>query len=275
MSSNPLNISDNLHQELKIVEERVLSKAKQIFKDIEVSPLAINYISRLGQYPRQCYFSTFWVKDSDMRLSIGEHIGLHAISMCFLDDIMDDDTPVSNMEKTLGVYFSQYAVSQLCQYNNPVKIVEAINDDYKKMWHAQLKEIHSPQTNMDEWLKIARTKTGLFMGCYAEIACLASNNIESIENARKIMEAASILAQFKDDFEDFVRPEERDGNLLNIFHNTSYKKKTVIEFIKHWENVGLTEIDKGYIAVSDFKQLFLFMSKKCFNYVESHKNLFT
>jgi hypothetical protein len=89
------------------------------------------------------------------------------------------------------------------------------------------------------------------------------------------MEAASVLAQFKDDFEDFIRPKERAGNLLNIFHNTTYKKQEVIDFLKHWEHIGLTEIDKGFMTFSDFRELFLFMSKKCYNYVELNNNVFS
>lgn len=271
---NLLNINDSLKQELKIVEKDVMQDAENIFRDFGVSTVALDYLSKLTDYPKLSYFATFWVKDSDLRLSIGRYIGLHSISICLMDDIMDGDTPMSNVEKTLGFYFSQYAVSQLCQYNNPVKIVEALKDNYKNIWHAQLKEIHSPPTNMDEWVEIVRMKTGQFMECYVKIACFASNDLESIENGTKIMEATSFLAQFKDDFEDFIKPKEREGNLLNIFHDNSYRKKDVIEFIEYWEKIGLTEMNKGHLVVTDFEKIFLHMSGTCYKYIEMNKNIF-
>jgi hypothetical protein len=238
------------NDEVKDVEGKSIAGALELLEDMEVSKDALRYVSSLTEYARKLYLATLWIPDKKQRHEIGTQICIHGIGIKLLDDIMDHDSSMDVREQILGVYLTQVATANLCRIANGTQLMDWIKADYKNIWNKQLVELKSPPSDLDTWLQIAKAKTGQFLGCYATVACLAADRSKSIDNARAAMEAIGVLYTAKDDFEDYGKPDEGDGNIVNVLRGGNYTKAEVHSFFTYWYQKGMQSLAQQHTATS-------------------------
>lgn len=236
--------------------------ARELLIQVGASDDALRYVSSLTEYARKLYLSTLWIPDRAMREAIGLQICIHGIGVKLLDDIMDHEASLDVRQQILGVYLTQAATANLCKIASSIEILEWVKNDYKDIWRNQSIELNTPPTNLETWLAIAKTKTGQFLACYCTIACIAAGMRDMVVHARTVMEAVGVLYTAKDDLEDFGKPGEGKGNLVNILTGRAYSKAELDNFFLEWYNKGCEGLIKQP-TITDIHPTLVALYNKC------------
>lgn len=183
--------------------------------DLGMSAEALEYVSGLRLYLRAPFLATAWVPDRTRRRTLASAVGSHLIGIKLVDDLVDGDRSLERWDLGLGVQLIQKGTRMLASASNPARVLELLDEDFRRVWQGQVREKLRPAGTFDEWCAAAELNAARCLGCYAEAATVAGGSPDLVDAARTFAAAFAILVRIADDLLDYQRGE-RDGNLAHL-----------------------------------------------------------
>ncbi|GGK06691.1 hypothetical protein GCM10010123_40590 [Pilimelia anulata] len=215
---------------------RVVARCLAELAELGMSAAGLAYVRELRGYPRTPYYATLWVRDPRARRAIGEGLGVHAVGVKLLDDLIDGDTPLGPRDQIFGAHLIMLGAALLAGRERPADVLAALVADYRDIWRQEVVEVTAPHpATLDAWLAAARIKAGVMIANYAALACLAGGAPDGVPRARSFGEALGVLYMIGDDVTDFD-DGERAGNLVHLVATGRVDRAALAAAIGGWRD---------------------------------------
>lgn len=241
-----------------VVRERTL----EALAAVGMSDAGLDYVRTLKGYPKTPYYMTLWVRSAAVRREVGVGICMHSIGVKLLDDLIDGDQALDSKDQVFGVFLIQKASTVLCSHDRPVEVLRVMEADFCKIWRQEVRERRVPPQTLAEWNAGARVKSGLFLGDYAAVACLAGGAAGSVAAARDFAEAFGTLYMMGDDWMDYEEMGESEGNLAHLLATGKADPDSFTELVRFWQRAGKESVTRGGETCCDPRPFFDHFAEK-------------
>jgi hypothetical protein len=201
--------------EWEAVHAAVVRRVHGTLADLGMSPRALAYVDSLRLYQRAPFLVAAWVPEAALREELSVAVAMHLIGIKLVDDLLDGDTDFERVDLGLGVQLIQGATRTLASHAHGARVLEVLEEDYRRIWQGQVREKRTPAASFGEWREAAELNAARCLGCYAEAATLAGGDAASVEAARAFARGFAFLVRIADDLLDYGRGE-REGNLGHL-----------------------------------------------------------
>jgi hypothetical protein len=251
--------------ELEECERLVRERCMAALSDIGMSTQGLRHVEAMEGYPRVPYHMVLWVLDPELRKELGMAICTHAVGVKLLDDLFDADQQIPPRDLLLGVYLFQLATVTFGSHQNHAEVLQVLEEGQRRVWQHAFEEKRGVPTSLDAWLVNARTKSGLMLATYAQIACLACGATESVAKARAFAEAFAVLYTMGDDWMDYAGLNELEGNLAHLVASGQVSLDDFREAAKYWRGAA-TEALTGAPTACDLVPFIQKLAQKVWSF---------
>jgi hypothetical protein len=181
------------------------------------SAAVVAHMRTMRLYFRVPFMLCTWV-DGDRRRDVETALGEHLLAMKLLDDIVDQDSGLEHLD-LLSTFFlvQNLAVRHLCELAADARaITEVLDEELAAVTTGQVWTKRDPARSLQEWRHHADSYGGRFLGLYGTLACLAGRRPEAIAAAHDFGHAFGLIITMADDWRDYERHGEVDGNLRHL-----------------------------------------------------------
>lgn len=193
------------------VRDKILSRLVAMGSD---ESLRNHALGRLAP-PRLLYVATVWVDDCALRRKVALGAGLHMLGINLIDDLLDQDTNQACTELTCaGSFLLQSGASILCTLARSQTGWKELELRYQRISRATLAEMRQRPGSLQEWVDLAQVKAGEVLECYVALACLAAGKKPRLHIERSLARALGLMFAVRDDWTDFWKRREEQGNLF-------------------------------------------------------------
>ncbi len=232
--------------EMDASQARVVQRCLTELTSLGMSRQGLDFVRELPGYPRTPYYTTLWVRDPRVRADLGAGVSIHAVGVKLIDDLIDDDQPLSPRDQIFGVQLLSVGTTLLASHERPVEVLKTLEDDYRDIWRQEIVEVAAPRpTTVESWIAAARIKAGVMLANYAAVNCLAGGVPELVGPAREFGEALGVLYMIGDDAVDFAEIHERDGNLAHLVASGAVDVTDVAAAIDEWRDRAVAAARQG------------------------------
>jgi hypothetical protein len=232
--------------EMDASQARVVDRCLTELTSLGMSPQGLDFVRDLQGYPRTPYYTTLWVRDPRARADLGAGVSIHAVGVKLIDDLIDDDQPLSPRDQIFGVQLLSVGTTLLAGRERPVEVLRTLEEDYRDIWRQEIVEVAAPRpTTVESWIAAARIKAGVMLANYAAVNCLAAGLPELVPTAREFGEALGVLYMIGDDAVDFDDIDERDGNLAHLVASGAVELAEVVAAIDEWRGRAVAAVRQG------------------------------
>jgi hypothetical protein len=232
--------------EMDASQARVVERCLSDLASLGMSQQGLDFVRDLQGYPRTPYYTTLWVRDPRARADLGAGVSIHAVGVKLIDDLIDDDQPLSPRDQIFGVQLLAAGTTLLAGRDRPVEVLKTLEDDYRDIWRQEIVEVSAPRpTSVESWIAAARIKAGVMLANYAAVNCLAGGAPEMLAPARQFGEALGVLYMIGDDAVDFDEIDERDGNLAHLVRSGAVGAGEVAAVIDEWRDRAVAACRQG------------------------------
>jgi len=231
----------------------------RVLSPLDMSPDAYEYALAQRGPQRVPFLSTLWCPDPEIKDVLNRGIALHCLGIELMDDLLDRDTGLDMGDLSIGAYLIQSGTSLLCTVGNPLAVHSTLERHYQNIWRYQLRELRCRPSTFEEWLEVARVKSGQVLVCYTEVVCHASDIQPDPKIHDDYAEALGTLIMVRDDFKDYQETGELTGNIVRLLRERRTSVETVAALIDELREQGQSalrrsKLDAGFDWFATFAE---------------------
>lgn len=219
---------DGLQFRLSESQRHLQVRAETRMRDLGASRDIIEHMHTMRLYFRVPYMLTSWCHDHS-RQEIIETLADHLFSMKLLDDAADGDSDICALE-LLGhsLSFQAFAYKRIEELGN-AGVCAMMSECIDRISSMQICAKLRPAKDISQWLEYARLYGGEFLKMYGTIAWRLGGVDENADYVEKFAFNFGMMITMSDDWRDYDRHGEREGNLRHLVYGSKISLSEIME----------------------------------------------
>ena len=208
---------------------------------------ACDEVSALAQdargYFRVPMMMCAWL-DEDTATRLAPALAMHVFGMKLMDDAVDGDTSLSRMELVgASLTLCQRATTLLVSIApSAVELLRELEESLLTVCRRMLVGERKPPGSVAEWAEAALGFGGDFLAMYGRIACVAGGRTAAAADAAAAGRALGILIAMSDDWVDYEKHHEREGNLRYVVGDDAARRAELIALARKVAQEGVDAV---------------------------------